>query len=410
MPNNHAILPKQDNVQLGFTLLELLVALFLGLLLVGFLIQSYVSTKQTYRITRGVGENQETTRFASHFINTDIRTSGDIGCVDSIRDMRNVNNYLLMSAPVLGWEYRGAALSTSGDKITLPNILPTNTTAFGSATDWQRSTPPATPTTPPPFPTIGLPTMIQGDVVVGSDVLVVNSVTPTSLVINATNSTTGVITLNSPHGFTNNQPVLIGDCFMSDIAINTSNDTGTTPTVTTISAGTSQNTNTSWSIAWAAGAKVSTIRSFAYYIGRSNGQPTLMRRELSNPNSVEQPLVEGVETLQFSYGVDADNDPTRTPNFYEPANRVANWAQVTAVKVAMLVKSDVNADAKNLSTDSATSYSLLAGLSAIHTSADNNLRFTVSNTVNPRNASSLRAPYVCAAGGSICDSFRSSGN
>lgn len=67
--------------------------------------------------------------------------------------------------------------------------------------------------------------------------------------------------------------------------------------------------------------------------------PTLMRKRLSGKALADEPLVEGIEQLQFQYGVTADTNqivPT-----YENANSVtsAEWPRVVAVSVGMVARS-----------------------------------------------------------------------
>lgn len=53
------------------------------------------------------------------------------------------------------------------------------------------------------------------------------------------------------------------------------------------------------------------------------------------------PLVEGVEDLNFSYGLDVDSDGIA--NRYVDASEVASWNQVVTIRIAVLVSSVSNA-------------------------------------------------------------------
>lgn len=48
-----------------------------------------------------------------------------------------------------------------------------------------------------------------------------------------------------------------------------------------------------------------------------------------------QPLVDGVENMQFLYGISEDGDATITQ--YTSANNVTDWAYISAVKISLLV-------------------------------------------------------------------------
>lgn len=107
-----------------------------------------------------------------------------------------------------------------------------------------------------------------------------------------------------------------------------------------------------------------------YYISTDNGQgspvPTLKRLELGgdgvNGNTfTEVPLVEGIEKLNFEYGIDTDGDGqpnayTADPTNYAPAgcgtcNAVSNWANTVAVRITLLAR---NIDTTPGFTDSKT--------------------------------------------------------
>ncbi|TAL47465.1 MAG: pilus assembly protein PilW, partial [Methylovulum sp.] len=59
--------------QTGMTLIEILIAMLLGVFLIGGVIQIFISTKQTYRMQEGLSRLQENGRFAMDFITKDVR-------------------------------------------------------------------------------------------------------------------------------------------------------------------------------------------------------------------------------------------------------------------------------------------------------------------------------------------------
>jgi type IV pilus assembly protein PilW len=89
-----------------------------------------------------------------------------------------------------------------------------------------------------------------------------------------------------------------------------------------------------------------------YFISTDNGQgspiPTLKRMELTGTGFNEVPLVEGIEQLNFEYGIDTDGDGqtngyTADPNLYRPAGCAAcdplsNWSNVVAVRINLLAR------------------------------------------------------------------------
>jgi len=87
-----------------------------------------------------------------------------------------------------------------------------------------------------------------------------------------------------------------------------------------------------------------------YFVANNNvgtdGIPTLKRAELGANGFSIVPLVDGIETLQFEYGVDKDGDGkiddyTADPNAYNAcagAACIGNWLRTYAVKVNLLAR------------------------------------------------------------------------
>lgn len=71
---------KQCNVQAGITLVELLVALVLGLFLIGGVISVYISTQQNFKTTQNLSRLQEGARFAFEQMGREIREAGATPC------------------------------------------------------------------------------------------------------------------------------------------------------------------------------------------------------------------------------------------------------------------------------------------------------------------------------------------
>ncbi len=76
----------------GLTLVELMVAMLIGLLLIGGTISIFISTQQTYRTQEAMSRVQETGRFAIERIARDTREAGHAGCPGG-----NINNILNVS-------------------------------------------------------------------------------------------------------------------------------------------------------------------------------------------------------------------------------------------------------------------------------------------------------------------------
>jgi type IV pilus assembly protein PilW len=80
--------------------------------------------------------------------------------------------------------------------------------------------------------------------------------------------------------------------------------------------------------------------------------PTLVRQELDGTTMVERPLAEGVERINFSYGLDTlpapDGDGIADRFVADPLSIAADgWTRVVAVRVSMLVRSPTPVTGQN---------------------------------------------------------------
>lgn len=91
---------------------------------------------------------------------------------------------------------------------------------------------------------------------------------------------------------------------------------------------------------WRLREQVYYLRSCSTCVPAPDGVPTLWRAELdpvANVTMKHQPLVEGIEAMRFDYGVDNNNDGQ--PDLWTrlPAT-AADWGNVTAVKVYIVAR------------------------------------------------------------------------
>ena len=73
-------LPHDLRNQRGFTLIELMISLVIGLLLSAAIVKIYADTSQIYKFQNAVSEVQENGRFASAFLRRAARLAGNFGC------------------------------------------------------------------------------------------------------------------------------------------------------------------------------------------------------------------------------------------------------------------------------------------------------------------------------------------
>jgi type IV pilus assembly protein PilW len=71
---------SNSRADFGFTLIELMIAMLLGLLVVGGVVSVFLATQQTYRANQGLGDVQDSSRIAFDMMARDIREAGLTGC------------------------------------------------------------------------------------------------------------------------------------------------------------------------------------------------------------------------------------------------------------------------------------------------------------------------------------------
>lgn len=387
--------PMQAKRQRGLTLVELLVALVLGLLLSAITVQSYLSTKTTYRMTEGVSRIQENGRFAVHFLADHIRRAGNLGCVDYVRSKLDTERIINFTSPIIGWDYTGT--DSSVNAYTLPALQ--DATAAGNFDSTRHDG-------------LGTPNSgaMQGTLfnnanpkpIVGSDFIIINSVEETDAVLSTVFSTADTtITTADNHDLEPRQIVLAGDCYVTDLfQVDTGVDSNPSRIVAgTTSQGRPRNASAAfatgvpiWSYGWGPDSKIYKVTSAAYYVGiGAGGLPSLFRWDLGRGSVGDDPaeLVEGVETLQFLYGEDTSGDGLA--NRYASASFIDDWQNVVAVRVGMVLRSpEVASDeAQN------TTLQLLGHMVVTPTDPnDQVMRYAINTTLKPRNTGDVRTYVV----------------
>lgn len=124
--------PARDAVG-GLTLVELMIALMLGLLVVGSASAIFISNRQTYRATEGLGRVQENGRMAFELLSRDLREAGGNPCGNADREapLKMVN--LLVSPGARWWTAWNTGIT--GYEATIPLGSPAGRVAGTDAID-----------------------------------------------------------------------------------------------------------------------------------------------------------------------------------------------------------------------------------------------------------------------------------
>lgn len=341
----------------GFTLIELMVALLIGTILMLGLVQVFAASRAAYQLSEGLGRVQENGRFALDFLQRDIRMAGHFGCVNDQAHARN-------SPPGLGTTFTdepGLAFGVSiqgyeaddtapGDELVLEETPATGGTAYS-----------------PNLPAeIAAATANRVD---GSDIIVLRFLAPEGVPVTAVagTATTPIFSFDPARwdvlrsGVDNPGLFGVADCLNTVVFQAAAVDSGAG--TVTAGAATAINDDPAFSKIFTQGqATLYRAESVVYYVGTSNGRPSLYRtRFAATPNgnlvAQSQELVEGVENLQILYGQDRELDPARAPTGYINRQQTAEavegsvadpneaWRRVGAVQVGLLTVSPERAGA-----------------------------------------------------------------
>lgn len=293
----------------GLSLVELMVAITIGLIIMAAVSSLFVSSKQTYTTQDSLARLQENARFAMQFLIKDLRLAGYFGCLDTV--------------------------DTSTTNITLNGGTNFNNDAFfpvegveNASGTWSRST------------AATLPTGMKA----GTDAFVVRMADESASANIAPGMLNGFSTLNVDNvtPFKPNDNVIVADCEGADVM----KITGIAGTALQHGAGSLRK-------AYAPPARIIKMVTRQYFISTKtvDGKPVpvLMRDE----NGTANELVEGIENLQVLYGEDTDGPPDGVANIYRTADAVADWTKVTSIRIGILARTidDKNTDVDNVTYD-----------------------------------------------------------
>jgi len=304
--------------QRGLSLIELMIAMVIGLVLMLGVTQVFLSTRQVYSNQEAVSRIQESGRLALEFMSRDTRMAGYAGCAvsgykDPLGNFRGVqvDNKISPVAPLVDF-----ANGIEGiDNATGPSVT------------------------------------YDIDPVVGTDVLVVRAQLGKSIPIVAPNSpgqipvfanaTTNIANgcsagVDQINGLCPGNIVVVSDCAKAiAFRIITISSTGVITHTPFSSAATLPPAEKFHDVTGDNG-EIGFMSTIVYFVRTS---PTTGRRGLWQKNgfndSVE--LLEGIEDMQLTYGVDTNADGI--PDSYRSATAIADWSDVKSVRAEMLVQS-----------------------------------------------------------------------
>lgn len=98
----------------GFSLVELMVAMVMSLILMAGVVQIFSGTKASYTMQEGTSRLQENARFALSRLSHDIGAAGYLGCLDSATPFRPFTNTLTDKTAASGYDFATPLFGTEG--------------------------------------------------------------------------------------------------------------------------------------------------------------------------------------------------------------------------------------------------------------------------------------------------------
>lgn len=342
----------------GVTLVELLVAMVLGLFLVGVMGMIFLGSKSTFQAQNQVSRLQESARFAIDTISADLRMSGFRGCrgtgvVTPITNTLNTPTGFLynFTAGIWASHYSGSAWAPALDTaITSPTLVPAPAaSALGDVLTVRR--------------TVGPGWALTTEMASATAAL---NVTPTGRI-------------------TSRDLLLVSDCVGAAVFQATNNRPGLDGSIehsATVTATPGVSTN-SLGRAFLQDAMVHRLTTVTYYLAPSartgkTSQSALWSYTTPVHDGTLQPqeLVTGVERFRVTLGVDSNGDGAA--DIYVEPKDVADWTQVVTARTELVIAS---------TEDNITSgYQPYTVAGTVVTPTDRRLRTVVSTVAQVRNA------------------------
>lgn len=337
----------------GFSVIELMIALGLGLLVVAGIIQLFVGNSRTYEIVEAQSRLQENARFAFDFITESARSAGYFGCAPNPANIAlklngpwNIVPEFNMTEPVRGWESQGDGTFTPDDLVFLPKTSGGTDTYVHTAV-------------------AGNEGIDRTELAATSDLLVFRSVEQPMARLDQVTQPTADPRVSTPGGdpaFAVNDIVIISDCEQAAVfsvtgttslsggdvtqlasAVGTASPYDNGPDVTTPTGDLVPPTLSIVGRSYGEDATVGRIISTFFFVAESSENDNLGNtvNALWMKAGVDAPveLVQGIEDMQILFGLDTTNDNVANVNRYVPADQVGDPTQIVAARVTLIVSS-----------------------------------------------------------------------
>lgn len=316
---------RARTLEAGFSLIELMVAITIGLIILAALVSVFSSTRSAYQLDEGLARLQENARFAVETITRETRQAASMGCARGITPFNNVGaaagaGYAFDSNQMIrGFEATGTG---PGGAQTYSGSFPVDT-----ASGWT--------------PALDVSLVKATGAMPGSDVLVLRRISSSPVKLRPPFASDTVVSIDNTlasNPFKKDDVLIVYDCRHSSIF-----------RVTNVAGFDLEHDATGNACdVWASGpapcffdeqvynqnAEIAQVQTSVFFVSMgAGGVPALWQQTFPGGGAFE--LVEGVESMQVLYGVDNNGD-ARVDN-YVTADSVADWSQVVAARVSLLL-------------------------------------------------------------------------
>jgi type IV pilus assembly protein PilW len=304
--------PRPGGLSCGFTLIELMVAMLLGLVVIAGVVSVFLANQRSYRTNQALGDVQDASRIAFEMMARDIRDAGLTGCSNNGRVANVLNNAPGGSAAAKWWANWNNAVIGFGGAQTDPAV------AVGTA-EKQR--------------------------VSGTDSLMLLGGEGSGVSVNVNTEPAATFTINEAStDLQAGDVVIVCDPDHATLVQITSYAGGT---ITHAASGTPGNCTTdlnfptvcssSASYVFATNSQITRLGAADWYIGINPiGGRSLYRMDLTNvagvPTPTAQEMVRDVTDMKITYHQSGNAD-------FAVASAVGNWALVDAVQVNLTLES-----------------------------------------------------------------------
>jgi type IV pilus assembly protein PilW len=357
--------------QQGFSLIEIMIALVIGIVLLGGAVNIFISNNSVYRLESELSRMQESGRFLIEVMSKEIRMSGFSGC--SSRGALDIN-VLASTPPPVAF---ASDISVNGFNDDGTNTW--NPVLNGNAI----------------VPLYDIGGDATKDLVSGTDVINIQRADSCSASL-TTRTTTGdgatfIVNESNQCDFEASNVVIVTDCTNADVFAlhSVPSSTGGKETLTH---STTLNAGVFSTGLYDPDSQIFKMRSNTFFVATGTATDKSGTRKMSlyqatwNPSDTNilltaadfsiMELADGVEDLQILYGEDTGGG-NEYADAYVSANNVADWANIRSVRVNLLLRSE-----DNITTQS-RAFTFM-GANA-NTGNDNRLRMVFSTTITLRN-------------------------